>query len=126
MFNKSFCSFFRNLNLVPFVNLSFYQIIFLFVINNFNKFLSNLHDQIDEILWNFHYKIIKLNLKFVYESILLESLIFIDVSIENWFWIFLTEKFFHFVRSYDNRVWHIKGMLLIKLQIIETNLHHRL
>lgn len=126
MFYKSFSSFFRDINFIPFIYLPFYKIIFLFIVDNLNKLLSNFHYQVDKILRNFYYKIIKLNLKFIDKCILLETFIFIDVCVENWFWIGLTKEFFHFVRSYYYRIGHVKRMLLIKLKIVKTNLNRRL
>ena len=90
LFYKGFSPLFRNNYFIPFINLSFYKIIFLFVVDDLNKFLSDFHNQINKVLWDFHNEIIELNIKSVDKSILLETFVFVDVSIEDWLRIFLT------------------------------------
>lgn len=90
LFNKGFSPLFRNNNFIPLIYLSFYEIIFLLVVDNLNKFLSDFHNQINKVLRNFDNKIIKLNIKSVDESILLETFVFVDISIKDWLGIILT------------------------------------
>lgn len=90
VFYEGFGSFFWDLNLIPLIHLSLNQIIFLLVVDNLHKLLCDFHNQVNKILWDFYYKIIKLDFEFVNKSILLESFIFVDVSIKDGLRFYLT------------------------------------
>lgn len=119
MFDECLGTLFRHLNFVPFVNLPFNQIILLFIVNDFSKLFGHFHNQVDKILRNLDHQIIELNLKLVDESILLESFVLVDVSVEDRFGVLFTQELFHLVWCDDDRVRHVEWLLLVELKIVE-------
>lgn len=119
MLDKCLGTLFWHLDLVPFVNLPLNQVIFLFIVNDFSKLFGHFHNQVDKILGNLDHQVIELNLKLVDESILLESFVLVDVSVEDRFGILFTQELLHFVWCDDDRVRHVEWLLLVELKIVE-------
>jgi hypothetical protein len=122
LFNESFSTLFWYLYFFPLLYFPFYKIVFFFIINHLYELFCHLQNNVYKILGNLDYKIVKLDLNFAYEGVFYKLLIDDNESVENGFWIFLSQKLLHSIWGDNNWIWHIKRFLLIKLHILKLYL----